>query len=46
MPLGSEEALRIFMLTGLPQAYTYSRVIGRAEQNRREKTRRDEPQRA
>lgn len=32
MELDSEEAFRIFLVSGLPQAYTYSRVIRRKEQ--------------
>lgn len=32
MALDSEQAFRIFLVSGLPQAYTYSRVIRRQEE--------------
>lgn len=32
MALDSEKAFRIFLVSGLPQAYTYSRVIRRQEE--------------
>lgn len=44
MALDSEKAFRIFLVSGLPQAYTYSRVIRRQEEReeRREKKPRQE----
>lgn len=44
MALDSEEAFRIFLVSGLPQAYTYSRVIRRKEQ-REEKDGAEKPRR-
>ena len=41
MELDSQQAFRIFLITGLPQAYTYSRAIKREEERKEPKTRRD-----
>lgn len=39
--LDSEQAFRIFLITGLPQAYTYSRAVRREEERRQTKPRQD-----
>lgn len=41
MALDSEQAFRIFLISGLPQAYTYSRAIKRQEKPEEPKPRRD-----
>ena len=41
MELDSQQAFRIFLITGLPQAYTYSRAIKREEERKAPKPRRD-----
>lgn len=41
MALDSEQAFRIFLITGLPQAYTYSRAVKRQEERKQSKPRRD-----
>ena len=41
MALDSEQAFRIFLVTGLPQAYTYSRAVKREEEREGPKPRRD-----
>ena len=45
MALDSEKAFRIFLVSGLPQAYTYRRVIRRQEEREdreRQKSRRED----
>ena len=41
MALDSKQAFRIFLISGLPQAYTYSRAIRRQEPSERPKPQRD-----
>ena len=41
LALDSEQAFRIFLITGLPQAYTYSRAVKRQEERKQSKPRRD-----
>ena len=41
MALDSEQAFRIFLISGLPQAYTYSRAMKREEERKEPKPRRD-----
>lgn len=41
LELDSQQAFRIFLITGLPQAYTYSRAIKREEERKAPKPRRD-----
>lgn len=36
MELDSEQALRLFLVTGMPQAYVYSRMERRREQENEE----------
>lgn len=44
MALDSEQAFRIFLASGLPQAYTYSKVLERREARRAGRERDDRPE--
>lgn len=39
MALDSQQALRIFLVSGLPQAYTYSQAVKRQEERAGQKAR-------
>ena len=39
MALDSQQALRIFLVSGLPQAYTYSQAVKRQEEREGQKAR-------